>query len=253
MNNFNMVRMEGGSSQAFIFTTFDEQFVIKTINTSERRLFLRILSKYTERIFGCRESRLIRILGLFKLLPENQDFIIMENVMPGKDKALIFDLKGSLIDRRVSIPNKMKEKKEGMVLKDLNFYEENLKIVMDTEWVRNMTKVLEDDFEMLRVENIMDYSILVAFYSDKERPQKKNRYFIDGPRGCYSLGVIDILQEYNFTKISEEKFKKMYKKNNSMLSVAEPVVYYLRIIEFLKALFEEERGEGEGGREGDGD
>lgn len=227
-----MVKMEGGSSPAFIFTTFDEKFVIKTINNSERRLFLNILNKYTERIFGCSESRLIRILGLFKLLPENQDFIIMENIIPGKDKAYIFDLKGSLIDRRVSISS---EKKVGLVLKDQNFLEENLKIMMDTEWVNNMTKVLEDDFEMLRVENIMDYSLLVAFYTEK--PEKQNRYLISGTQGSYSLGVIDILQEYNFTKISEEKFKKMYKKNNSMLSVAEPIVYYLRIIEFLKVLF----------------
>lgn len=232
IKNFNIVKMEGGSSSAFIFTTIDEQFVIKTINSSERKLFLRILPKYTHRIFGCNESRLIRILGLFKLIPENQDFIIMENIVPGKEQALLFDLKGSLIDRRV---NTSIETKMGKVLKDKNFYEENIKIEIDLEEAQGLIKVLEEDFEILRAENIMDYSILLAFY--QKVPEKLNRYFIGGDQGCYSLGVIDILQEYNFTKISEEKLKKIYNKNRSMLSVAEPTIYYQRILDFLKHLF----------------
>lgn len=232
IKNFNIDKMEGGSSSAFIFTTVDEKFVIKTINSSERKLFLRILPKYTERIFGCGESRLIRILGLFKLIPENQDFIIMENIVPGKENALLFDLKGSLIDRRVSTST---ETKLGKVLKDKNFYEEDLKIEIDSDKAGRLIKVLEEDFEILRAENIMDYSILLAFYH--KVPEQFNRYFIVGSQGCYSLGVIDILQEYNFSKISEEKLKKIYKQNTSMLSVAEPSIYYQRIIDFLTQLF----------------
>ena len=231
MNNFNLSMMEGGKSNAFIYTTFDEKFVIKTINEAEKRVFLNMLSRYTERILEYPNSHLIRILGLFKILPQNQHFIIMENIVPSKDIAILFDLKGSLENRRIS---NVFGTPPGIVLKDQNFLESSIRVLLTESQTIELAKTLKDDFEFLCSEDLMDYSILIAFY--EKSPKMKTRYMIETQNRTYSIGVIDILQEYNFSKFSEEKFKKIYKKSSSILSVAEPNSYFRRISCFLEMM-----------------
>lgn len=231
MNNFNLSIMEGGKSNAFIYTTFDEKFVIKTINEAEKRVFLNMLSRYADRISGHPNSHMIRILGLFKILPQNQHFIIMENIVPSKDVAILFDLKGSLDNRRIS---NIFGTPPGIVLKDQNFLESSIRVSLAESQSVDLAKTLKDDFQFLCSEDVMDYSILIAVY--EKSPRIKTRYMIETSSQTYSIGVIDILQEYNFSKFSEEKFKKMYKKSSSILSVAEPNSYFKRITSFLELM-----------------
>lgn len=231
MNNFNLSMMEGGKSNAFIYTTFDERFVIKTINQAEKRVFLKMLSRYAERISNQPDSHLIRILGIFKILPQNQHFIIMENIVPSKNIAILFDLKGSLENRRIS---HVIGTPPGIVLKDKNFLESTMRVSLNETQSNHLIKTLKEDFEFLCSEEVMDYSILIAFYESP--PKMKSRYMIETPNRTYSIGVIDILQEYNFSKFSEEKLKKIYKKNSSILSVAEPNTYFNRITCFLQMM-----------------
>lgn len=233
MNNSNISRIEGGSSHAFIFTTYDDMFVIKTITSAERKLFIKMLPKYLSRIMCHENSRLVRILGIFKLLPDNQDFLIMENIVPDKKKAMIFDLKGSLVDRKVE---GTEDFPKGVVLKDQNFIDCKMKIRLGEEQMKEILSTLEEDFELLESENIMDYSILLAVYDRNLR--NDNRYCFNSLGKSYSLGIIDILQEYNFVKISEKNIKSIYKKNRVMMSVAEPNKYFNRITGFLLNIFE---------------
>jgi 1-phosphatidylinositol-4-phosphate 5-kinase len=233
MNNFNLSLMEGGKSNAFIYTTFDEKFVIKTITKSEKRVFLDMLFKYSERISGV--SFLIRILGLFKLIPQNQHFIIMENILPKKENSLIFDLKGSLDNRKTLT---IKGTPTGIVLKDQNFLESNLKVKLSKPQAEQVVKTLQDDFNFLQNQGLMDYSVLLGIYQIP--PVIENRYMFKDGNQVYSIGVIDILQEYNFSKFSEEKLKKIYKKNSSVLSVAEPNSYFKRISNFLDMVITDE-------------
>jgi hypothetical protein len=231
-NSASLSKLEGGRSSSFIFTTPNEKFVIKTIPGSERNILIQILERYMQRIVNTPESRLVRIIGLFKILPQNIDFIIMENIIPFKEHAIIFDLKGSLSDRLVGNVSGLPK---GVVMKDQNFMDSSLKVTVEQSQVNRVIEIMKDDFDFLRIEYIMDYSILVAFY--RQRVRLENRFFLWNEGETYAIGIIDILQEYNFTKISEERLKKIYKKNRSMISVAEPNVYCSRITEFLERIF----------------
>ena len=157
----------------------------------------------------------------------------MENILPHKEKAIIFDLKGSLVDRFVEgyegIPT-------GKVLKDQNFITSHLKILLEEKQIAEIIKEIHIDVEILMSEHIMDYSILIGFY-DKEIDNKENRYIINYKDKSYTLGIIDILQEYNFVKITEQKLKAIYKKNSIMMSVADPIMYFERIVHFLSNIF----------------
>ena len=235
MNNKNISQMPGGRSASIIFTTYDQRFVIKTIESCERKILIRLLPRYSNRITCNPESKLVRILGLYQILPERQDFVIMENIIPDKSCSVIFDLKGSTIDRLVPRVN-YDNLPLGKTMKDENFRKSNLKIKLDEPLIKFMINTLKNDFEILKNENIMDYSILLAFY--KKPLLEKNRYQIDYLGEKYAIGIIDILQDYNLAKITEEKWKSLYKKNRSMLSVAEPDFYFQRITSFLQYLFE---------------
>ncbi|OMJ72218.1 hypothetical protein SteCoe_29393 [Stentor coeruleus] len=236
MNNLSYNKQEGGGSDAFIFTTYDEKFVVKTVTSKEKRVFIRMSERYGQRIFDCKESKLIRILGLFKVMPGNVNFIIMENAIPNKDKAIIFDLKGSLIDRVVG--NSLGIAR-GIILKDQNFVESNLKVGLSECALEHIKKVIKEDFDLLRKEKVMDYSLLLAFYDGDGK--KFNRYSLQTGKYMCNIAIIDILQEYNLSKMSEKKLKSIYKKNPDKMSVAEPNTYYNRILWFTMDIFVEEQ------------
>ena len=97
-----LIREEGRTSGAFVFLTHDEKFIIKTITRAERRHFIaKMLQDYLERIREFPESKLVRILGVFKIHSLKQDIIIMENLLENKNNCIIFDLKGSMTRRFV--------------------------------------------------------------------------------------------------------------------------------------------------------
>lgn len=226
--------MQGGASSSIVFTTFDERLVIKTITKSEKKILLKMLYKYSGRVIGTPQSKLVRILGIFRLIPENQDFIIMENIIPNRESAVIFDLKGSSIDRLVRVTDG--NLPYGKVLKDENFRLSGLKIKISEEMIEEIIKVLKEDFMLMKTEYIMDYSILLGFY---QRSVKiTNRYQFEYQGEIFTLGIIDILQKYNFSKSTEGKLKSIYKKDKALISTADPEAYFVRIYQFLHNLFE---------------
>ena len=147
-NSKNMSRAQGGASASFIFTTYDEKFVLKTITLSEKKYFLKLLGRYIDRLNCNQNSKLVRILGLFKLIPENLYFLIMENIVPKKKSAVLFDLKGSSIDRLIENID-YNNLPLGTVLKDENFRICGLKIEIPEEVAEEIIDVLKGDFEML--------------------------------------------------------------------------------------------------------
>ena len=88
----------------------------------------------------------------------------MENIVPKKKSAVLFDLKGSSIDRLIENID-YNNLPLGTVLKDENFRICGLKIEIPEEVAEEIIDVLKGDFEMLKSQNIMDYSILLACYS----------------------------------------------------------------------------------------
>lgn len=225
---------EGGKSGAIIFFTFSQEFVIKSISRAEKKVLFKILHRYIERI-EYSKSRLARIIGVFQLKPINQDFIIMENIVSNSQNAVIFDIKGSLLDRFVQGNFDYFEPPYGRVLKDINLHESGFKFHISPTEKEKIINELNKDFEMLATFGIMDYSVLIAFY--RSGIKSKTRYDISGIEDVYSIGIIDFLQIYNIKKKSENYFKKMIFRNTE-ISSEKPKIYRERISSSMSDLLE---------------
>ena len=97
-----------GGSGSFFFFSHDNKFLIKTLAQRERGVLIGMLDKYIDHIKKTRNRSLIaRIYGLFTIKTnyfESVDILIMQNtanLFHKKRKLLSFDLKGSVIDRKV--------------------------------------------------------------------------------------------------------------------------------------------------------
>jgi len=107
-----------GSSGSFFFFSRDKKLIIKTLKDSERDVLIGengILDDYINHIKKTNnKSFLARIYGIFTIKSNyygNVNIIIMQNtanLFNKKNKSYSFDLKGSLVGRRV----KCKDTKE---------------------------------------------------------------------------------------------------------------------------------------------
>lgn len=222
---------KGGSSGSTVLFTFNQEFVIKTITNSEKKLLLKILPDYSRRI-AFSSSRLVRILGMFRIKPGNQDFIIMESVISSKDDAVIFDLKGSSVDRLVE-GNFEQAVPYGKVLKDLNLVSSGLSLNLPDEIANELIEDLAEDFKVLSKNNIMDYSVLLGFYKTEVKPI--TRYDIQGNDRVYAIGIIDFLQNFNMIKKYEKYFKKMI-YGEKQVSSEVPDLYMNRISQSMSTI-----------------
>ena len=96
-----------GRSGSFFFFSHDRKFIIKTMTAGELKLLLKILPDLAEHHKSVKNSLLAKILGVFTVKMSKMDavhIILMENTLRLKDPErlnYIFDLKGSLVDRKV--------------------------------------------------------------------------------------------------------------------------------------------------------
>ena len=230
-NNFKRLENSnnGGRSNAFIFRTHNNELIVKTITKQEKYLLLEILEKYHERVTKHQESRIVRILGLYKIKSSRQTFIIMENLLKNRENALVFDLKGSLNDR-YTIPS---DDLSQSVLKDQNLIEMNKKVLLEMNEKEKIVKAISDDAMFFKELGIIDYSLIIAFYD--ENIKYYSRYSLDGDNQSYSFGIIDFLQGYTLSKKIELAYKKMKCKKN--LSVCSPDIYAARFQGFISGIF----------------
>lgn len=219
-------RMKGGKSDSYIFCTDNQLFVVKVVSEHEMKNLLDLIPFYYKRVKNSL-SRFVRIYGAFKILPEKVHVIVMQNLIRHRHKYVIFDLKGSTYDRSVAINS---FPMTGLVLKDLNFIENHVKLLIDAER-ENILTSLKRDFEVLQYCQIIDYSLIVAikFESFKE----SNKIVFDD---TVILGIIDFLQNYNFFKKTEKTLKGFCGKKD--FSITNPREYYDRICLFLNEIFE---------------
>jgi 1-phosphatidylinositol-4-phosphate 5-kinase len=220
----NIQKGKGGRSGSSVFFTYDQRFVVKTVSNSEKLQLLRILPDYRKRI-SYSNSRLVRIIGLFKIKPENQDFIIMENIVSSQQDAIVFDIKGSNIDRFVH-EELASDEAYGKVLKDLNLASSGLSLNLSDEDKKMIIDDLKRDFQVLAFHNIMDYSVLFAFY--RKECRAITRYDVQGIDRVYSIGIIDFLQNFNIKKKTEKYLKKIIHREGQ-ISTEVPELYKNRI------------------------
>lgn len=223
--------IQNESNNSMIIFTSDKKFVIKTISKEEKNILFRfLLESYYKRILNCPNSKLIRILGIFKILPSKITFIVMENSNPFNKPFLIFDLKGSSIDRLV----KTEKDYKSVVLKDENLVKMGKKVKLSSDEVSDLIWTIRDDMEILRDIGIMDYSLLLIAGKNSG---VANRYSISKD---YTIAIIDIFQVYDTRKVLERWFKTCFRRaDRNKLSAVSPAEYYRRILEFLQGIFTE--------------
>lgn len=218
--------LEGGKSNSFIFNTKNGIFTIKVITDSEVQNFLNLLPDYYKRIKSS-SSKLVKIFGLFRILPEKLNILLMQNLIPNRKNYVIFDLKGSQQDRIVTIE---KFPIAGIVLKDLNLKETGVKILLNRD-TESVMFALKKDFEILQNCQLVDYSIILAI--DKSKFRNPDAIFYDER---VTIGIIDFLQDYNFYRKAEYAFKLIRAQKN--FSMTNPQEYCRRICLFLNEIFE---------------
>jgi hypothetical protein len=137
------------------------------MTSGELKLFLRMFPDYCRHFKENKHSLLSKILGVFTVRSSKMGAVhimLMENCLrlhnPDNLKY-IFDLKGSLVDRKV----KGKTKKS-TTLKDVNFLmaaRENQGLTkMNRSITMRLRKALYSDVEFLKSHNLMDYSLLIG-------------------------------------------------------------------------------------------
>jgi len=168
----------------------------------------------------------------------------------------MFDLKGSLINREVKI--NMKKHKPGMTLKDINLLtirkgENILKLGLEDR--ATIMEIIEKDVGILRKQNIMDYSLLLAvennqLYVGKQGSSTKE----SSGRGAGSVTSLDTPKfnqlseptqpENNRDKMSSMKSSPQmgYNRNvaffdptrHRFISNSGEYIYHIAIIDYLQ-------------------
>lgn len=94
-----------GKSGSFFFFSYDRKFIIKTMNSSEKKVFIDSLPTYMAHLKSNPNSLIARIYGVFTVEMEDiqpVDIILMGNCAHcGPNIENVFDLKGSMINRNV--------------------------------------------------------------------------------------------------------------------------------------------------------
>jgi len=155
--------LQTGGSGSFFFKTFDNKFIIKTIQYQEAKFLLQILKKYVTYLDKNRQSLISRILGMHSLHIYDLTlyFIVMENIfLANLDPQEQYDIKGSSVDRQTSNPTPKKPMKDN----DLKLKKKRGLVILTKKQTEDLIAQLLKDSEFLAQLNIMDYSLLVGVY-----------------------------------------------------------------------------------------
>ena len=156
-----------GRSGSFFFFSHDRKFIIKTLTKGELDYLLSILSQLSSHFKDNPGSLLSKIFGVFTVktgATNEVHLMLMENTLQLKNSdglKYIFDLKGSLVDRKVK---GMTE--PSTTLKDINFLLASATpgfINLGGEDKRKATLLaIKKDVDFLSNLGLMDYSLLLA-------------------------------------------------------------------------------------------
>ena len=218
--------VDGGNSSSYLFITSNKKIVIKIIEKEEKKNLLCILPSYFKKMFSNPQSKIVKIFGLFQILPEKINIIIMENLLNNRNDLIIFDLKGSMVNRYTHID---KFPIVGKCLKDQNFINSGVKLKINGDNI--IFNTLIEDFKFLSSINIIDYSLLIGI----PITEYKSNGEVDHS-DLIKIGIIDITQKYNFKKASEKQIKSIFYKAEE-ISITDPVSYQTRFINFLNKVF----------------
>ncbi|KAK5050771.1 hypothetical protein LTR84_003330 [Exophiala bonariae] len=192
---------KGGKTKSVFLKTLDERFILKSLSPVETQSFLKFAPNYfqimSEAFFHELPSVIAKMLGFYQIIIKNPVtgveynwfLLLMENLFYDRVPTRIFDLKGSMRNRKI---NATGEKNE--VLLDENMVEF---IYESPLFAREHSKKLlrssvHNDTLFLARQNVMDYSLMVA---------------IDENRKELVVGIIDCIRTYTWDKKLESWIK----------------------------------------------
>lgn len=192
---------KGGKTKSVFLKTLDDRLVLKSLSPVETSAFLRFAPGYfnimAEALFHDLPSVIAKMLGFFQVIIKNPvtgtdiklDLLITENLFYDRSPSRIFDLKGSMRNRKIQSTGEQNE-----VLLDENMVEY---IYESPLFAREHSKKLLrasvwNDTLFLAKQNVMDYSLMIA---------------VDEPRKELVVGIIDCIRTYTWDKKLESWIK----------------------------------------------
>jgi 1-phosphatidylinositol-4-phosphate 5-kinase len=122
-----------GKSGSFFFFSYDNQFLLKTMNDNEMSIFNESLPDYYFHLRQNKNSLMARIYGIFTVMMEELKpvhILLMQNSARTQSAPLyIFDLKGSMVNRECK--GEGVNEPGGGTLKDVNL----LTVCKDKHWL----------------------------------------------------------------------------------------------------------------------
>ena len=206
---------KGGKTKSVFLKTLDDRFVLKSLAPIETQAFLRFAPAYfrimSESLFHELPSVIAKMLGFYQIIIKNPAtgiefnwfLLVMENLFYDRCPTRIFDLKGSMRNRRIQSTGEQNE-----VLLDENMVEF---IYESPLFAREHSKKLLrasvwNDTLFLSRQNVMDYSLMIA---------------IDENRKELVVGIIDCIRTYTWDKKLETWIKDRGKNKPTVTSPKE--------------------------------
>jgi len=269
MRNLKFTEGKGGS---FFCFAPDKSFILKTVEKNEAKLLNRLLPHFYAYFKTNPNTFINKLYGLHAIKIQNLEIfvVVMGNLFNTPIKIHEkYDLKFSWVNRSV----KEHHADSSVLGKDMDL---ERKLNVGPEKKLEIEKQLESDVEFLSSLGIMDYSLLLGFHfkdnasqsvslrdlkikvdlssqelSDRDASflqykgiaseenkalENKGIPSADG-NDIYFLGLIDILQTFNFSKKSERCFKIYFMRADKVGLSVQPVdVYKERFIRGVREL-----------------
>ncbi|KAI6782367.1 1-phosphatidylinositol 3-phosphate 5-kinase-like protein [Emericellopsis cladophorae] len=192
---------KGGKTKSVFLKTLDDRLILKSLSPVETSAFLRFAPGYfsimAESLFHDLPSVIAKMVGFFQVLIKNPttgvdvrlDLLVTENLFYDRSPTRIFDLKGSMRNRKIQSTGEQNE-----VLLDENMVEF---IAESPLFAREHSKKLLrasvwNDTLFLARQNVMDYSLMIA---------------VDEDRKELVVGIIDCIRTYTWDKKLESWIK----------------------------------------------
>ncbi|KAL4926634.1 1-phosphatidylinositol-3-phosphate 5-kinase FAB1 [Aspergillus undulatus] len=192
---------KGGKTNSLFLKTADDRFILKSLSPIETQAFLKFAPAYfqimSEALFHELPSAIAKMFGFYQVVIKNPAtntefnwyLLLMENLFYDRVPTRIFDLKGSMRNRKVQSTGERNE-----VLLDENMVdfiyetplftrEHSKKLLRQSVW---------NDTLFLARQGVMDYSLMIA---------------IDESRSELVVGVIDCIRTYTWDKKLESWIK----------------------------------------------
>lgn len=192
---------KGGKTKSLFLKTLDDRFILKSLSPIETQAFLKFAPAYfqimSEALFHELPSAIAKMFGFYQVIIKNPvtgtEFnwflLLMENLFYDRVPTRIFDLKGSMRNRKVQSTGERDE-----VLLDENMVD----FIYETPlFAREHSKKLLgqsvwNDTLFLGRQDVMDYSLMIA---------------IDESRDELVVGIIDCIRTYTWDKKLESWIK----------------------------------------------